>query len=117
MRACEFGAITLQNGRPVICEDLCAACGKCTKVCPKSLISIVPKDNKVRVKCSNKKKGPLVVKSCDVSCIACGMCAKSCEAGAIKVTDNVAVIDYKLCTQCGKCSEVCKRHAIIDARA
>lgn len=113
MRACDFGAITFHDGRPVICEDVCAACGKCVKACPKSIISLIPKDAKVRVNCSNKKKGPLVLKSCDVSCIACGMCERACEAGAIKVVDNLAVIDYSLCVACGKCAEVCPRKVII----
>lgn len=113
MRACEFGAITLQNGRPFICEDLCVACGKCTKICPKSIISLVPKDKKVRINCSNRKKGPNVLKSCDVSCIACGMCERTCEAGAIKVVDNIAVIDKSLCTDCGKCKSVCPRKCIL----
>ena len=114
MRACEFGGITLIGGRPVICEDICIACGNCAKVCPKSLISLIPKDEaKTRVNCSNKKKGPQVLKSCDVSCIACGMCERACEAKAIKVTDNLATIDYSLCTACGKCKEICPRKAII----
>lgn len=115
MRACEFGAITLKDGRPFVCEDLCVACGKCVKTCPKSIISLVPKaEAKIRVNCSNRKKGPQVVKSCDVSCIACGMCERACEAGAIKVTDNLAVIDYSLCIACGKCKEVCPRKVIRD---
>ena len=115
MRACDFGAITLSGGKPIICEDMCVACGKCAKACPKSIISIIPKEEaKVRVNCSNKKKGPAVLKACDVSCIACGMCERSCEFGAIKVVDNLAVIDYTLCTSCGKCKEVCPRKAIIE---
>lgn len=112
MRACDFNAITLSDGKPVICEDLCAACGKCVKTCPKSIISLIPKDAKTRVSCSNKKKGPAVLKACDVSCIACGMCERACDAGAIKVIDNLAVIDYSLCTACGKCAEVCPRKLI-----
>ncbi|MBR4762262.1 MAG: RnfABCDGE type electron transport complex subunit B, partial [Clostridia bacterium] len=114
MRSCKFGAISLIDGRPVVCEDLCAACGSCVAACPKSLISLIPKGTKMRVNCSNKKKGPAVLKGCDVSCIGCGMCERTCEAGAIKVTDNLAVIDYTLCTACGKCSEVCPRKAIIN---
>lgn len=116
MRACQFGAITLKDGRPYVCEDLCGACGKCVSTCPKSLISLIPKGTKVRVNCSNKNKGPAVVKACSVSCIACGMCERNCEAGAIKVIDNIAVIDYKLCTACGKCAEVCPKKAILDIR-
>ena len=114
MRACDFGAISLNDGRPQICEELCVSCGKCVKTCPKSIISLIPKDAKVRVNCSNKKKGPLVLKSCEVSCIACGMCERACESGAIKVVDNLAVIDYNLCTACGKCSEVCPRKVILN---
>ena len=112
MRACEFGAITLENGRPNICEDICVACGKCVKTCPKSIISLIPKNAKTRVNCSNKRKGPAVLKACDVSCIACGMCERACEAGAIKVVDNLAVIDRSLCIGCGKCKDACPRKVI-----
>lgn len=111
--ACQFGAITLQDGKPVVCEDLCAGCGACAAVCPKSLISIIPKASKTRVLCSNCHKGPNVVKVCTTSCIACGMCVKACENDAIKLENNVAVIDPDKCINCGKCKGVCKRKAII----
>lgn len=113
MRSCDFGAITLKDGKPIICEDICVACGKCVKTCPRGIISIIPKGTATKVNCSNKKKGPAVLKACDVSCIACGMCERACEAGAIKVIDNLAVIDYTLCNGCGKCSEVCPRKVIL----
>lgn len=113
MRACDFGAISLKDSRPVICEDKCVACGKCVKACPKALISLIPKEHKTTVRCSNRDKGQAVVKSCAVSCIACRMCEKNCEAGAVTVKDNIAVIDYNLCNGCGKCKEVCKRGVII----
>lgn len=111
--ACPFGAITVENGRPVVCGDICVGCGKCTTVCPKALISLVPKTQKMRVACSNKAKGAPVVKACGVSCIACKMCEKACESGAIKVVDNIAVIDPALCTVCGKCKDACKRGVIV----
>ena len=111
--ACQFGAITLQDGKPVVCEDLCAGCSACAAVCPKSLISIIPKASKTRVLCSNCHKGPNVVKVCTTSCIACGMCVKACENDAIKLENNVAVIDPDKCINCGKCKGVCKRKAII----
>ena len=34
--------------------------------------------------------------------------------GAIKVIDNRAVIDYKLCTSCGICAAKCPRKLIVD---
>lgn len=110
---CPFGAITVNNGRPVICRDLCVGCGKCVKACPKMLISLVGKDAKTVAGCANKHKGAAVVKACGVSCIACGMCERACEAGAVKVTDNVAVVDNSLCTGCGKCIEACKRGVLV----
>lgn len=113
VKVCPFGAISLNNGRPNVCTDLCVGCGKCAAACPKSLISLIPKDAKVRVTCANKNKGAAVVKTCGASCIACVKCEKSCEHGAIKVIDNVAVIDYGICTGCGKCKEVCPRGVIV----
>lgn len=110
---CPFGAITLENGRPAVCGDICVGCGKCVSVCPKALISVLPKSAEVRVACSNKEKGAPVVKNCSVSCIACKMCERACESGAIKVIDNLAVIDRSLCTGCGKCKAACKRGVII----
>ena len=111
--ACQFGAISIQNGKVVVCEDLCGGCGSCAAVCPKSLISIVPKSSKTRVLCSNCHKGPNVVKVCTTSCIACGMCVKACENEAITLENNVAVINPDKCINCGKCKDACKRKAII----
>lgn len=113
MSACPFGAITLQDGKPIICEDICTGCGACAAVCPKALISVIPKNSKTRVLCSNCHKGPNVVKVCTTSCIACGMCVKACENDAIVVENNVAVINPDKCINCGKCKEACKRKAII----
>ena len=78
-----------------------------------ALISVLPKSAGVRVACSNKEKGAPVVKNCSVSCIACKMCERACESGAVKVIDNLAVIDRSLCTGCGKCKAACKRGVII----
>lgn len=112
-KACPFGAITINNGKPIVCEDICVGCAKCVSACPKGVISLVPKNAKTFVNCNNKSKGAPVVKNCSVSCIACGMCEKACPNGAISVTDNLATIDYSLCTSCGKCKDACKRQVII----
>lgn len=110
---CQFGAITILDGKAIVCEDLCTGCGSCVAICPKSIINIIPKDQKTRVVCSNCHKGPNVVRVCTTSCIACGMCTKVCESEAITIENNVAVINPLKCTNCGNCKDTCKRKAII----
>ena len=111
--ACKFDAIHVEHGVAVVDKEKCVACGKCAEECPNGLIELVPYDAKWAVACSNKEKGAPVVKNCSVSCIACKMCEKVCESGAVKVIDNLAVIDRTLCTGCGKCKAACKRGVII----
>lgn len=72
--------------------------------------------NYIVVKCSNKSKGAAAKKQCEVSCIGCGICEKTCTAGAIRVTENHAVINEELCLSCGMCAVKCPRHAIYDLR-
>lgn len=112
-KACNFNAITLKDNKPIVDYNLCSGCGSCAAACPKSLISVIPKNAPVRVACNNKAKGAAVAKSCKVSCVGCMLCEKNCPTGAIKVKNNLAVIDYSLCNGCGKCKEVCKRKVII----
>jgi [FeFe] hydrogenase (group B1/B3) len=40
-------------------------------------------------------------------------CVFNCPKNAIKVVDGRAKIDYSLCIDCGKCTNVCSYHAII----
>ena len=97
-------------------EEKCIACGQCAKVCPQNLIKIHECANYIVVKCSNKEKGAVARKQCEVSCIGCGICEKTCTAGAIHIEDNCAVIDEEICLSCGMCSVKCPRHVIHDLR-
>ena len=56
--------------------------------------------------------GKVTMKNCDVGCIGCRICEKNCEAGAIKIENFVASIDYDKCTGCGVCVTKCPRHII-----
>ena len=51
-------------------------------------------------------------KACKNACIGCKKCELNCSEGAIKVVDNLSVIDYSKCSACGKCAEVCPTHCI-----
>ena len=97
-------------------EEKCIACGQCAKVCPQNVIKIHECANYIVVKCSNKEKGAVARKQCEVSCIGCGICEKTCTAGAIHVEDNCAVIQEDICLSCGMCSVKCPRHVIHDLR-
>lgn len=113
VKACPFDAIHIVDGIAVVDKEACKACGKCVDKCPKHLISLVPYDQSVFVACHSMDKGKMVMQSCEVGCIGCKKCVKECESGAITVENNVAIIDYEKCTNCGKCKEVCPRKAIV----
>ncbi len=51
---CQFNAIVLLDGPPIIFKELCHSCGGCTKVCPESAIS--EKNNKIGTVISGKSK-------------------------------------------------------------
>ena len=111
-KVCPSGAIYNNNGVACVDPAKCTGCGMCTKACPNFVIRLVPADAKTVVACSSKDKGAVAVKACKTSCIGCKKCENTCPAGAIKVEDNFAKIDYTKCVGCNACAEVCPRHAI-----
>ena len=113
VKACDRGAISIENGIAVVDTDKCGGCGECVAVCPKKLIEVVPKKTKYIVKCQSCDKGAQMKEKCSVGCIGCKICEKNCEAGAITVVNNHAVIDYSKCTACGICAEKCPKKIIL----
>lgn len=112
-KACPFGAITMsEENLPVVNEEKCTACGNCVAICPKKLYTLVPASKNYAIRCMSRDMGKKVMDVCSVGCIACHKCEKACPVAAIKVVDNLAVIDYKVCDNHGKCFEVCPTNAI-----
>ena len=109
---CPEGGINIINGVAHINASKCIGCGVCQKTCPQGIISIIPAASPVKVLCSNKEKGAAAGKNCKSACIGCGLCMKNCPNGAVKLENNLAVIDYEKCTGCGKCKEVCPKKVI-----
>lgn len=52
-------------------------------------------------------------KLCSTACLGGGTCEKLCPVNAIKLVDEVAVIDKSLCISCGACINKCPK-AIIE---
>lgn len=114
-KACKFGAIHInEHGVAEVDRDKCTGCMQCAKVCPRKVIVSMPYAVDIVLPCANKEKGALAKNHCAISCIGCKLCEKNCPAGAITVTNNVAVIDYNKCTSCGICVTKCPRKLIVD---
>jgi len=114
--ACKYNAVAVDRDTAVAVVNSanCNSCGACVSACPKKLISRIPADAKVYVACSNPWKGKEIRPICPVGCIACGRCEKECAEHAIKVSNNLAMIDYDKCSGCAKCVKVCPSKCILD---
>ena len=112
-RVCPFEAIRMnEEGLPVIDDKFCTGCGKCVEACPRDLLVLIPVEGRVYVGCSTHDPAKVVARLCSVGCIACKKCEQACPEEAIKVVENLAIIDYDKCTSCGKCVEACPRKII-----
>lgn len=45
-------------------------------------------------------------------CVGCGNCVARCSSGALKIVNDKAVVDEKLCRLCGYCGAVCPEFCI-----
>lgn len=112
VEVCKYGAISVRDGVAGVDLDRCTGCGACASVCPKHLITLVPVGTSYTVECHSSDNGAAVRKVCEAGCIGCRICEKNCPTGAVRVTDNLAVIDPLLCTGCGTCAAKCPRGVI-----
>ncbi len=111
--ACPFGALKMgENGLPVIDEEKCTGCGMCVKACPRSIIQLIPKEQKVYVACVAKDKGKDVRKICSVGCFGCGVCAKV-SPDAVKMDGNLPHIHSDDMEKIAKAVEKCPPKVLI----
>ncbi len=112
---CRFDAVEIDDEGVVhIDRDKCTGCGACVDACPVGIIDLVAVDMRVHIRCSNHDKGKVAKSVCQVACIACQMCVKRCPYDAIHMENDIAVIDYGKCQNCGICAAVCPTNAIVD---
>lgn len=113
VKVCDHDAIHVVNGVAVVTAAKCVGCGKCVAACPNHLIILRKEPCTVAVRCSSLDTGKMTRMYCKNGCIACRICENNCPEGAIKVSDNHAIIDYNKCTSCGTCIEKCPRKCIV----
>lgn len=115
--SCEFGAMSLEDGRIVIDKDKCTGCGACANkaVCPQTIIRMVPREATNFIPCSSTEEDDeLTRRICGHGCISCGECERACPEGAVSIVNNHAVIDYDKCAGCVACTVKCRKKIIVD---
>ena len=120
VKACPFGAMEIDEEHRLahVNIDKCTGCGKCVAACPRNLCELVPfhEDRPiVWVTCSNKDKGPVVIKECGIGCIGCSKCRKVCPTESPVISSFLAYIHQETCISCGKCIEACPRACITSS--
>ena len=82
------------NGLPVVIEDKCTACGICVATCPRGIMELIPRSQKVFLACVSQDKAKAVKSVCKVGCFACKICVtpKVTPEGAIEMNGNLPEI-------------------------
>ncbi len=95
--SCPFDAIHMgENCLPVVDLAKCTGCGNCVVACPRDIITLAGYEEAVHVYCISRDRGAEVRKICSAGCIACKLCEKDDTTGAVKIVDNLAVIDFSV---------------------
>lgn len=114
-KVCPEGAIHVDENRVAhVDRERCTGCGVCVHSCPQTIITLMPADDFMWVKCSNHEKVVPAMKKCDSVCVGCKTCERVCPADAIHIDAFLAKIDYQKCLSCGMCAAKCPMGVIHD---
>lgn len=113
-RACNFGAIHMNDeALPAVSVERCTACGDCVTACPRDLFELLPLELPLLVQCRVPLAGDAARALCRVACDACGRCVQDAPTGALRMVDNLPVVDPELGLGAGpECTFRCPTGAI-----
>lgn len=115
VRACPFDALKInENGVAVVNPEKCTGCGKCISACPRKIIELIPRVHKIFLACNNRERGAKVKKYCSVGCTACTLCVKATPSGAVKMGNNIPVLDYSKDENFIPAASKCPSHCFVD---
>lgn len=98
VKACTFNAMYMDvNELPVVVEELCTGCTLCVSACPRDIMAMIPKKQKIFIGCVNPEKGKAVKDVCDVGCTGCTLCAnpKTTPSGDYVMEGDLPVINFQ----------------------
>ena len=106
VKACNFGAIEMENGVPKIDYEKCVGCMACADACPTGAMEADFETRKEAYIDPSK-------------CVGCTMCARQCKFDAIEGALKQPHKVLGACTGCGLCAAKCPKKAITmrDRRA
>ncbi|MBI4722551.1 MAG: 4Fe-4S binding protein [Candidatus Stahlbacteria bacterium] len=121
VETCNIGAIKMSTyGLPIIDDKKCNGCGKCVESCPRNIITLIHKAQKIYVACRSQEINNSISEVCKIGCTGCGDCNLHCPRQAInvvKTSETLSVwrsIDFTLCQNCGICLHECTVGTIAD---
>jgi Na+-translocating ferredoxin:NAD+ oxidoreductase subunit B len=116
--ACDYDAMVMVEGLPVIDYEKCIGCGACSRACPRSLIEQIPfkVERMMVVGCSSHDPAKAVRDVCEVGCIGCSACAKV-SPDLFSMDNGLPVLDYSTYTgdeDFGPALKKCPRESILE---
>ena len=88
------------------------------RACPRKIITMIPREQRVYLACLNREKGKTVKDACGKGCFACMVCVspKLNKQGAVYMKDNLPVIRDPDSSDLGQISLKCPAgcYATID---
>jgi len=94
---CPSKALILKDKKVYVDFKKCTGCEKCERICPRSLLKLVPLKENIKVyyvACNSQEDALRVKKVCSRGCIGCSLCTKVADS-PYYLKKNLSYVDYK----------------------